>query len=274
MTVWSIDANSVYARAWFAVNKGEEKFDDSRSDLTSAQNTMRAIGLVLTHAARDIGKPDALVFCWDGKSKSDKARKPKPEGFEEDLVLVRQWMPEFTGCPQYDSELEADDAVATVAINAKEAGDDCVVLSSDKDLRQLIGKSIRYFDIRVKHLLTAEDVRQRFGIHKPSHLAVYLAVVGDPGDGITGVPKFGPKKFAKIYEAVEPHHTAVEAMDIVMGALDLYSQKAFESCLCMTTLNTSLPDAPVPKPLNGVVPRWAADTWRWPRPREERPEEI
>lgn len=106
-------------------------------------------------------------------------------------------------------ELEADDALATVAAVAVEddAVDQVVIWTPDKDLGQCVREDERVVQVdrRANKVINADGVREKFGVD-PASIPDYLALVGDSADGFPGLPGFGAKTAAallKHYKHIE-----------------------------------------------------------------------
>ena len=89
---------------------------------------------------------------------------------------------------------EADDVIATLAERAAKAGLHAEIVSSDKDLTQLVREdgSARFHDLAKNVTLDAGGVRAKFGV-APAQIPDYLALLGDKVDDLPGVPGFGAK---------------------------------------------------------------------------------
>ena len=90
---------------------------------------------------------------------------------------------------------EADDILGTVASRAKQAGFDVVIVTSDKDIFQLVGDAVSVFDPWKDITYDARKVRDKLGV-EPAQVRDFLALAGDSTDNIPGVPKVGPKTAA------------------------------------------------------------------------------
>jgi DNA polymerase-1 len=99
--------------------------------------------------------------------------------------------------------MEADDLIASVVARALDAGLDVVVVSSDKDLMQLVRDDddrVVVWDSMRDKVFGAKEVEEKWGV-PPSKLRDLLALVGDTSDNIPGVPGIGPKTAADLLRA-------------------------------------------------------------------------
>lgn len=95
--------------------------------------------------------------------------------------------------------MEADDVIATYALQAVRMGGDVVIYSSDKDLMQLLTAGVAIYDpLKDKHV-DSDVCRERIGVY-PHHVMDYLALVGDTSDNIPGVPGVGAKSAPKLLQ--------------------------------------------------------------------------
>lgn len=91
-----------------------------------------------------------------------------------------------------DERYEADDLIATIVERTKKGGTRHVVVSSDKDLTQLVSDRCTFVDPARGLLLDPAGVEAKFGV-KPSQITDYLGLCGDAVDNIPGVRGIGPK---------------------------------------------------------------------------------
>ena len=145
----------------------------------------------------------AVVFDARGKTFRDdwypeyKAHRP---AMPEDLV--RQIAPihaaiKAAGWPLLMVDgVEADDVIGTLATHAAVDGIDTLISTGDKDLTQLVAPGIRWINTMSNELLDEAGVIDKFGV-PPDRIVDYLALVGDPVDGVPGVPKCGAKTAVK-----------------------------------------------------------------------------
>jgi DNA polymerase I len=130
-----------------------------------------------------------------------KAHRPEPPA---DLVpqfrLVRQATDAFNVCAIEREDYEADDLIATYARLAAAEGATVTIVSSDKDLMQLVGDGISMLDPIKQRKIGETEVREKFGVG-PEKVADVLALSGDSVDNVPGVPGIGVKTAADLVNA-------------------------------------------------------------------------
>jgi 5'-3' exonuclease len=94
-------------------------------------------------------------------------------------------------------EYEADDALASAAVQFRDEVDEVRILTADKDLGQVVGDGVVQVDRSRGRLFDADGVRDRLGV-APAAVVDHLALVGDSADGIPGVPGIGAKTSATL----------------------------------------------------------------------------
>ncbi|MGF1553224.1 MAG: DNA polymerase I [Paracoccaceae bacterium] len=122
-----------------------------------------------------------------------KAHRPAPpEDLVEQFPLIREATRAF-GLPAIEMEgFEADDLIATYARAAREAGAHCTIVSSDKDLAQLVGSGVVMLDPIKEKTYDREGVEAHWGVG-PERMVDFQALVGDASDNVPGAPGIGPK---------------------------------------------------------------------------------
>ncbi len=127
-----------------------------------------------------------------------KANRPEPP---EDLIpqfpLIREAARAFNVTVCELEGYEADDLIATYARLAVEAGGTCTIVSSDKDLMQLIRPGVEMFDPIKKVKLGPEAVMEKFGV-TPDKVVDVQALAGDSTDNVPGAPGIGVKTAAQL----------------------------------------------------------------------------
>ena len=134
-------------------------------------------------------------------------RPPPPDDLIPQFPLIRDAVRAFSvPCIEQDG-VEADDIIASYAEAAIAAGMDVSIVSSDKDLMQLIRPGLDLYDTMKNCRVNREDVIEKFGV-PPEQLGEVLALMGDAVDAIPGVRGVGPKGAAELIQ----QFGSVEAM--------------------------------------------------------------
>ena len=92
---------------------------------------------------------------------------------------------------------EADDLIATYAKKIVSAGAKVTVISSDKDLMQLVSEKIRLYDPMKNKVIGEKEVLEKFGV-KPNQVVDVQSLAGDTSDNIPGVPGIGIKTASEL----------------------------------------------------------------------------
>jgi len=129
-----------------------------------------------------------------------KANRPEPpEDLRPQFALVREATRAFNvPCIEMDG-FEADDLIASYARAADQAGGECVIISSDKDLMQLVNDRITLFDTMKNKRIARAEVIEKFGV-PPEKVIEVQALAGDSVDNVPGVPGIGIKTAAQLIE--------------------------------------------------------------------------
>ena len=125
-----------------------------------------------------------------------KAHRPDmPEDLVPQFPLIRDAVRAFNVACLEQKGYEADDLIATYAREAAEAGADVTIVSSDKDLMQLVRPGVRMYDTMKNKVIGEDEVMERFGV-PPTKVIEVQALIGDPTDNVPGVPGIGVKTAA------------------------------------------------------------------------------
>ena len=121
---------------------------------------------------------------------------PPPELIPQ-FALIREATEAF-GVAQVEAPgFEADDMIAAYARVFAEAGGEVVIVSSDKDLMQLVRPGVEMLDPIKRKPIREAEVIEKFGV-PPAKVVEVQALIGDPVDNVPGVPKIGPKTAAEL----------------------------------------------------------------------------
>ena len=171
----------------------------SRSDGTPINAVMGFCNMLMKLIDGTPSDSIACVFDYSGRSfRNDiypayKAhRPPPPEELVPQFPLIREAARAFA-LPTLELEgFEADDIVATLARIAREAGAEVTVVSSDKDLMQLVGAGVAMRDGLKDRDIREAEVVEKFGV-TPDKVVDVQALAGDAVDNVPGAPGIGVK---------------------------------------------------------------------------------
>jgi len=124
-------------------------------------------------------------------------RPPPPEELIPQFPLIRAAVKAFNIASIEQEGFEADDLIATYAKAALDAGGDVTIVSSDKDLMQLVKPGIVMLDTMKGKLIGREEVIEKFGL-EPACVVDIQALAGDSTDNVPGVPGIGIKTAAEL----------------------------------------------------------------------------
>ena len=144
----------------------------------------------------------AVIFDHSGKTFRNtmydeyKAnRAPTPEDLIPQFPLTREATRAFNVACKEVEGFEADDIIATLACRARDAGGSCTIISSDKDLMQLIGGGVVMLDAMKNKVIDRDGVVEKFGVF-PERVVDVQALAGDSVDNVPGAPGIGIKTAA------------------------------------------------------------------------------
>ena len=122
-------------------------------------------------------------------------RSEAPEDLIPQFPLIRDAVHAFNVACIEKRGYEADDLIATYAREAAEAGAEVTIVSSDKDLMQLVRPGVRMYDTMKNKMIGEAEVMERFGV-PPSKVVEVQSLIGDSTDNVPGVPGIGVKTAA------------------------------------------------------------------------------
>ncbi|MBT8410565.1 MAG: DNA polymerase I [Octadecabacter sp.] len=123
-------------------------------------------------------------------------RDAMPEDLRPQMPLTREATRAFNIACEEIEGFEADDIIATLARQAREAGGRCTIISSDKDLMQLVGGGVVMMDaMKGNRVIDVEGVEEKFGVG-PDRVVDVQALAGDSVDNVPGAPGIGIKTAA------------------------------------------------------------------------------
>ncbi|MEP7348589.1 MAG: DNA polymerase I [Sphingorhabdus sp.] len=126
-------------------------------------------------------------------------RPPAPEDLRPQFPMIRDATLAFSLPMIEEDNVEADDMIASYTKAAVAAGWYVTIVSSDKDLMQLIEPGVDMLDTMKNARINREEVEEKFGVG-PELVGDVLALMGDSSDNIPGVPGIGPKTATKLIQ--------------------------------------------------------------------------
>ena len=151
--------------------------------------------------------------------------------------------------------VEADDVIGTLATKAANDGIDTLISTGDKDLTQLVGPKIRWYNTMSEEMLDAAGVEAKFGV-PPEKIVDYLALVGDTVDGVPGVAKCGPKTAVKWLTQYGSLDAIVANADQISGVVGQNLRDHLDFLPLgrkLVTVVCDLPDLPAPTALTATA---------------------
>ena len=124
-------------------------------------------------------------------------RSEAPEDLAPQFEYIRKAVKAFNLPSIEQINYEADDLLATYAKQIVKLGAKVTIISSDKDLMQLVSKDIRLFDPMKSKVIGKKEVEEKFGV-KPEQVVDVQSLAGDSSDNIPGVPGIGIKTAAEL----------------------------------------------------------------------------
>ena len=147
-----------------------------------------------THAAVIFDK-GSHTFRNDLYDQYKANRDEIPEDLKPQMPLTRDATRAFNIACEEIEGYEADDIIATLAVTARNAGGVVTIISSDKDLMQIVGDGVEMFDAMKKRKIDRDSVFEKFGVF-PDRVIDLQALAGDSIDNVPGAPGIGIKTAA------------------------------------------------------------------------------
>lgn len=253
--VYLVDASIYLFRAWFSVS---DEFANARGEPTNAVYGFTGFLCSLLEQAESahigIAFDESLTTSYRNEIyPAYKAnREPAPPELKRQFKWARD-IAESLGLQCFaDPRYEADDLIGTLSEYWRARGHPLCVVSSDKDLVQLVQQGDFWWDFARNRRLGHRGITEKFGI-RPEQMAEYLALTGDSVDNIPGVPGIGPKTAVALlnhFETLEAIRMRLEEVPhlSIRGAKALHRKlldhwDAAELALQLTRIHTEVPSA-------------------------------
>ena len=153
---------------------------------------------------KGIDAPTHVAVVFDAKGKTFRSdiypeyksnRPPAPDDLIPQFPLTRDATRAFNLSCIEQVGLEADDIIATLATQARNRGGRVTIISSDKDLMQLVGNGVDMLDAMKNKRIDSDGVFEKFGV-KPGRVIDVQSLAGDSVDNVPGAPGIGVKTAA------------------------------------------------------------------------------
>ncbi len=205
--LYLIDGSGFIFRAYFQSTNQDPKYNSRSDGLPVGAVRLFCNMLWSLVKGKTITPPPthiAVIFDYSSKSfRTDfypqyKAQRPDPPAdMRPQFSLIRQATRAFN-LPSIEMEnYEADDLIATYARLAVEAGATCRIVTSDKDMMQLVRPGVDIFDPGKEKVVSDAEVLEKFGV-TPDKVIDVQALAGDSVDNVPGVPGIGVKTGAEL----------------------------------------------------------------------------
>lgn len=171
-------------------------------------------------------KPDFLACAFDRGSVTFRNeiyveykanRDPMPDDLRPQVGFVQTLLAALNIPILELDNYEADDIMATVAARTEEAGGRCLLVTSDKDCRQLITDHVQLYNPRKAIVYDANHLEKDWGI-RPDQVVDFQALIGDPTDNVPGVPLIGPKLAKQLLNDFDTLEGVMNNIDNISGA--------------------------------------------------------
>jgi DNA polymerase-1 len=217
-----IDGNSLAYRAFFALPESIGTSDGRPT------NAIYGLASMLVKII-DEHHPQGVVVAWDaGWSGREKTydlykaqRKPRPDLLREQWPHLMPLVDAFGYTNVRIDGYEADDVIASLTKQAREAGIEVMVVTGDRDAYQLVGEGVRVMStsrgITETKIYDREAVIERYGV-PPELITDLMGLRGDTSDNIPGVPGIGEKTATQLLQQFGSLEGVLESVEQISGA--------------------------------------------------------
>lgn len=213
--LYLVDATAFCYRAFYAL---------PRLATSSGQPTGAIYGFLnmLGKLLKD-NNPEYLAVCFDVSRDTVRQKKfaeykiqrpPMPDELSGQISLIKDIVSGYGITILQKEGYEADDILATMAQQAREKGFSPVIISSDKDILQLVDDDTRVLSLKKDETIVYDPgkVVERFGV-RPGQMTDILALMGDSVDNIPGVPGIGEKTAVELIKEFGSLDNLLENID-------------------------------------------------------------
>jgi DNA polymerase-1 len=204
-------------------------------------------------------QPRAIVLCWGAEAAAYRTelyptyhaeRPPVPDALAWQFEQAPALFDSFGWSSERTDELEADDLLGSFAAAETAAGGEALIVTGDRDMYQCASRHVHVAFLKSGisgfEELDPAGVKQRYGV-EPALVPDFIALRGDPSDGLPGAQGIGPKTAAELLERHGSLEAAIEAADgerprVAAALRDSAAElRAFKD---IATLRTAVVDRP------------------------------
>ncbi len=201
-----VDGSGYIFRAYYALPPLSRKSDGLPTGAVSGFSSMLFKLLEESRSDDSENKPTHFAVIFDSARKNFRNeiykdykanRSEAPDDLAPQFEYIRKAVKAFNLPSIEQLNFEADDLIATYAKQIVNLGAKVTIISSDKDLMQLVSNKIRLFDPMKSKVIGEKEVIEKFGV-KPEQVVDVQSLAGDSSDNIPGVPGIGVKTAAEL----------------------------------------------------------------------------
>ncbi len=201
-----VDGSGYIFRAYYALPPLSRKSDGLPTGAVSGFSSMLFKLLEESRSDDSKNKPTHFAVIFDSARKNFRNeiykdykanRSEAPDDLAPQFDYIRKAVKAFNLPSIEQINYEADDLIATYAKQIVKAGAKVTIISSDKDLMQLVSNKVRLFDPMKSKVIGEKEVIEKFGV-KPEQVIDVQSLAGDSSDNIPGVPGIGIKTASEL----------------------------------------------------------------------------
>ncbi|OQA92668.1 MAG: DNA polymerase I [Elusimicrobia bacterium ADurb.Bin231] len=245
MSLFLIDGNSYIHRAYHAIRY-----------LTTSQgipvNAVFGFTKMLLKIIKE-NNPDKIAVCFDSPKKTFRhniysdykaKRKKTDEALKSQFALVKEVLCAMN-IKYFEMEgYEADDILATIAEKSSTLGENVTIVTSDKDVLQLVNDKINVLNEPLNILYDRKKIIEKWGI-PPENITDYLSLAGDASDNVPGVACIGEKTATKLIKEFGDIENIHKNADLIPGRTGKIIKSSHEKALFSKKLVTLVKDIPM-----------------------------
>ena len=216
-----IDGSGYIFRAYYALPPLSRKSDGLPTGAVSGFCSMLFKLLEDSRADDSIHKPTHFAVIFDSARKNFRNdiykeykanRSEAPDDLAPQFEYIRKSVKAFNLPSLELLNYEADDLIATYAKQIVDAGAKATIISSDKDLMQLVSNKVRLYDPMKSKVMGEKEVIEKFGV-KPNQVIDVQSLAGDSSDNVPGVPGIGIKTASELINKYKTLDKLLEKAD-------------------------------------------------------------